>query len=37
VSTMEMTSGNSRSTAMIAGRSLMQPQDVSLWISVIAS
>jgi hypothetical protein len=30
VSTMEMTSGNSRTTAMMAARSLMQPQEVSL-------
>jgi hypothetical protein len=37
VSTMEMTSGNSRSTAMMAGRSLMQPQEVSLWMRVTAS
>ena len=37
VSTIEMTSGNPRMTAMRAGRSLMHPHEVSLWISVTAS
>ena len=37
VSTMAITSGNSRITFISAGRSLMQPQDVSLWMSVRAS
>ncbi len=37
VSTIEITSGNSRMTAISAGRSLMQPQEVSLWMRVTAS
>ena len=36
-STMEMTSGNSRRTAITAARSLMHPHEVSLWMSVTAS
>ena len=36
-STIEMTSGNSRMTAISAGRSLMQPVEVSLWMRVIES
>ena len=37
MSTTEITSGNWRRTAMRAGRSLMHPQEVSLWMSVTAS
>ena len=37
VSMMLMTSGNSRTTAITAARSVMQPQEVSLWMSVRAS
>jgi hypothetical protein len=37
VSTIAMTSGNSRTTFMMAARSLMQPHEVSLWMSVRAS